>query len=218
MEDTTRFPGQPAIDTKSYLLYGENLVTVTYHVLVKTFEFHAILTNRRILLIDRDEQRKGVFAREIEIANLKNSYFEENEKGEPVLVLSIQVFPDETKTMKLSFPGRTGLDDPDIAGWSNLPGSGIPSRRQQPTPIQAEPLQKEPKEVAPIPPPHPVPAESARTLVRKPLIRRGISPETGLRIPPAHSGIVPAERFCSQCGEKLPDKARYCPFCGAQVR
>jgi hypothetical protein len=214
-------PIEPAL----YLGTRERLVTVTYNVVVKSFRFHAILTDQRILLIDHDEQKPGVFARELLRPLLKNCFFEENERGEPVLVLSVQTLPDEQKTMKLTFSGRAGIEAPDMAEWLSLAGSaaGAPSNRSAAMPgntaVSPESAQIMNHSLAFAANHRTVPRDQPRSVqIRKPSFRRGGSfrPDVPVLLPDIRT--APDVRFCHQCGEKIIQNARFCPFCGASVK
>lgn len=225
MNETPDTTGAGHIDPALYLGQRERLVTISYNVVVKSFRFHAILTDQRILLIDHNEQKPGVFARELLRTTLKTCFFEENESGEPVLVMAVQTLPDEQKTMKLTFSGRTGIEDADMAEWLPLAGSaaGAPSAYNTPGQVDMT-TSPEPGRIAThahtftsdqrtraLNPPRSV-------QIRKPSFRRGgvFRPELPVLQPDIKA--TPEVRFCHQCGENIIRNARFCPFCGASVK
>jgi len=124
---------------------------------VKKFFFHAYLTNQRIFLIDTQEKKVKVTAKDIPRDTIAGSVIEYSESSDPVLVLSLKSADDEIKTMKLIFI-QNGMDRSDeIDEWISLlheqgqqkktPAQTIeelPEHREEPAPVQPEkPLQKQ---------------------------------------------------------------------------
>ena len=225
MNETPDTNGAVRIEPALYLGPRERLVTVSYNVVVKSFRFHAILTDQRILLIDHGEQKPGVFARELLRPTLKSCFFEENESREPVLVLVVQTLPDEQKTMKITFSGRTGIEDADMAEWLPLAGSTAGTPSAYTTPVQVD-MAASPEPVRITNHAYAFTSEQrTRALnpprsvqIRKPSFRRGgvFRPEVPVLQPDTKA--TPEVRFCHHCGENIIRNARFCPFCGASVK
>jgi hypothetical protein len=140
-----------------YLQPGEQVLIGSLNIAVKKFFFHAYLTNQRIFLIDTQEKKVKVTAKDIPRDTVAGSIIEYSESSDPVLVLSLKSADDEIKTMKLIFI-QNGMDRSDeIDEWISLlqeqgqpkkiPAQTmeeIPEPLEEPEPVQAEkPLQKQ---------------------------------------------------------------------------
>ena len=140
-----------------YLQPGEQVLIGSLNIAVKKFFFHAYLTNQRIFLIDTQEKKVKVTAKDIPRDTIAGSIIEYSESSDPVLVLSLKSADDEIKTMKLIFI-QNGMDRSDeIDEWISLlqeqgqqkkiPAQTIeeiPEPLDEPEPVQAErPQQKQ---------------------------------------------------------------------------
>ncbi len=103
-----------------YLQPGEQVLIGSLNVAVKKFFFHAYLTNQRIFLIDTQEKKVKVTAKDIPRDTIAGAIIEFSESSDPVLVLSLKSTDDEIKTMKLVFI-QGGMDRSDeIDEWITL--------------------------------------------------------------------------------------------------
>ncbi|WAC05701.1 MAG: zinc-ribbon domain-containing protein [Methanoregula sp.] len=104
----------------AYLQPGEQVLIGSLNISVKKFFFHAYLTDRRIFLIDTQEKKLKVTAKDITLDTISGSIVEFSEASDPVLVLSIRSADDEIKTMKLVF-AQNGVDrSSEIDEWITL--------------------------------------------------------------------------------------------------
>ena len=138
-----------------YLQPGEQELIGSLNIAVKKFFFHAYLTNQRIFLIDTQEKKVKVTAKDIPRDTIAASSIEYSENSDPVLVLSLKSADDELKTMKLIFV-QNGMDRSDeIDEWIILlqeqgqskksPEPAVeelPESREEPAPVQPEKLTK----------------------------------------------------------------------------
>ena len=158
-EKGSKSPGIPQQDPESdeeeeggisvYLQSGEQVLIGSLNIAVKKFSFHAYLTNQRIFLIDTQEKKVKVTAKDIPRESIVGSSLEYSENSDPVLVLSLKSADDEIKTMKLIFI-QNGLDRSDeIDEWITLLKEQAPSKK---TPAHVE---KEPPEEKDEQPPAP---------------------------------------------------------------
>ena len=132
----------------AYLQPGEQVLIGSLNVLVKKFFFHAYLTNQRVFLVDTQEKKLKVTARDVPLSTISGSIVEFSENSDPVLVLSIRSADDEIKTMKLVFAGN-GLDrSSEIDEWVELLNEQIqPKKQRKPTEKrQPEPSPERPEE------------------------------------------------------------------------
>ncbi len=103
-----------------YLHPGEQVLIGSLNVAVKKFYFHAYLTNQRVFLIDTQEKKVKVTAKDIPRDTIAGAIIEFSESSDPVLVLSLKSTDDEIKTMKLIFI-QNGMDRSDeIDEWITL--------------------------------------------------------------------------------------------------
>src|SRR5512145_428835 len=73
----------------AYLQPGEQVLIGSLNVSVKKFFFHAYMTDKRIFLIDTQEKKLKVTAKDVPRNTLAGSIIEFSENSDPVLVLSI---------------------------------------------------------------------------------------------------------------------------------
>jgi hypothetical protein len=140
-----------------YLQPGEQVLIGSLNIAVKKFFFHAYLTNQRIFLIDTQEKKVRVTAKDISRDTIVGSISEFSENSDPVLVLSHKSVDDEIKTLKLIFV-QNGMDrSSEIDEWINLlhekdkpkkasspPVEDIPKQKEEPAPVEPEkPVQKQ---------------------------------------------------------------------------
>ena len=131
---------------------GEQVVIGALNVSVKKFFFHAYLTDQRIFLVDTQEKKLKVTAKDIPRNTIAGSNVEFSENSDPVLVLSIRSATDEeVKTMKLVF-AQNGMDrSAEIEEWISLLQDGHPVRKapKRPAPPAERPVMAEEEPVAP---------------------------------------------------------------------
>ena len=90
------------------------------NISVKKFSFHGYFTDRRVFLIDTQEKKIKVTAKDIPRDTIVGSIVEVSENSDPVLVLSIKSVDDEIKTMKLVFT-QNGMDrTSEVDDWVGL--------------------------------------------------------------------------------------------------
>jgi len=129
----------------AYLQPGEQVLIGSLNVSVKKFFFHAYLTDRRIFLIDTQEKKLKVTAKDVARDTLAGSIVEFSENSDPVLVLSIRSPDDEVKTMKLVFV-QNGMDrTSEIDEWiALLHDEERPKKSARRPTTEPEPEEEEP--------------------------------------------------------------------------
>ncbi|MCX6688974.1 MAG: zinc ribbon domain-containing protein [Methanoregula sp.] len=99
---------------------GEQVLIGSLNISVKKFSFHAYMTNKRIFLIDTQEKKLKVTAKDVPRDTIVGSIVEFSENSDPVLVLSVKSIDDDIKTMKLVFT-QNGVDrSSEIDDWIAL--------------------------------------------------------------------------------------------------
>jgi hypothetical protein len=184
-----------------YLQPGEHVLIGSLNVSVKKFFFHAYMTDRRIFLIDTQEKKLKVTAKDVPRDTIAGSISEFSENSDPVLVLSIRSADDEIKTMKIVFV-QNGMDrSAEIDEWIALlhKADEPPARKKRPAaeepaeaepeeaparkkrPAAEEPAEAEPEDI-PVPPKAPVKSHElrptkkpVRDLEKQPPVKRLIS-------------------------------------------
>jgi hypothetical protein len=163
-----------------YLQPGEQVLIGSLNVTVKKFFFHAYMTDRRIFLIDTQEKKLKVTAKDIPRDAIAGSTIEFSESSDPVLVLSIKSPDDEIKTMKIVFV-QSGMDrSSEIDEWMTLLHEKDASKKEK-KPKQERPVEPA-EEPEPVRPERPAPREEmhpAKKPVKdheKPPMKRDVTP------------------------------------------
>lgn len=164
---------------------GEQVLIGSLNITVKKFFFHAYLTNQRIFLIDTQEKKLKVTAKDVPRDTVAGCIVEFSENSDPVLVVSIRSPDEEVKTMKMVFV-QNGMDrSAEIDEWIALlqeeepgkkpkrrPAQRAPEPEQEPEPEPEPELEPEHEEEKPEPevrpPPRPPRQKPELRPVRKP--------------------------------------------------
>jgi hypothetical protein len=160
----------------AYLQQGEQVLIGSLNVSVKKFFFHAYLTDRRIFLIDTQEKKLKVTAKDIPLETITENSVEFSENSDPVLVLSIRSADDEIKTMKLVFTGN-GMDrSAEVDEWVEILNEQTQPKKHKKPSVQKHTARQpeareevpddEPEEEEKIPEPHNVPKSPVRDEIR----------------------------------------------------
>jgi hypothetical protein len=202
-----------------YLHPGENLRVCSSDIQIKKFRFEAYLTNKRLFLIDQNDRKSGITAKEIPVQSIISSYLEESPAREPVLVLSVRTSDDDIRTMKMALV-HTGEDRArEAEEWvhliSQVVSAAVPGRIQAPEPVTApEARTLSDTMVFPVSRPSPAPAgKQDAQLPVKPVKAPSAASGAATAPPSSTAQIV----YCYHCGKKLPGNANFCPFCGTRV-
>ena len=138
-----------------YLQPGEQVLIGSLNVSVKKFFFHAYMTDRRIFLIDTQEKKLKVTAKDVPRNTIAGGIVEFSENSDPVLVLSIRSPPDDDiKTMKIVFV-QNGMDrSAEIDEWISLLHKEDEPARKPPRPVPEEPAEPDVEKEPPRPKAH----------------------------------------------------------------
>jgi hypothetical protein len=137
---------------------GEQVLIGSLNISVKKFTFHAYLTDRRIFLIDTEEKKLKVTAKDVPRDTVVGSIVEFSENSDPVLVLSVKSVDDDIKTMKLVFT-QHGVDrSSEIDDWiALLHDKEKPKKFPKAAPVEVNPeSEEEPEDEEPVRVPEPV--------------------------------------------------------------
>jgi hypothetical protein len=137
MADDAEMEDEEGGGLSAYLQPGEQVLIGSLNVSVKKFFFHAYLTNKRIFLIDTQEKKLKVTAKDVPRDTIVGSIVEFSESSDPVLVLSIRSGDDDIKTMKLVF-AQSGTDrSGEIDEWIGLLQEAEAPKKSRKPPVQA---------------------------------------------------------------------------------
>ena len=213
----------------------ESILLRTQGIFVKSIPFEGILTNKRIILVDR--ATNILPQKEIPLVTLKDFQAGENAIRDQIITLSVMTKTGETRQMILTFSRQTGgnrikerddwlrvLKENTSSSFEQVIRKVIPGVGQSPkkTTRAAPPR----IEVISSPVSHNVPA-AEKTAVKKE--GEDIAPiKKIIKTSPAPSSSSSAVKefdasppgfgtYCSRCGNRVPDGSRFCNRCGSQI-
>jgi len=164
-----------------YLQPGEQVLIGSLNVSVKKFFFHAYMTDRRIFLIDTQEKKLKVTAKDVPRDTIAGGIVEFSENSDPVLVLSIRSADEDVKTMKIVFV-QNGMDrSAEIDEWISLLHKEDEPARKPTRPVPEKPAEQEEEKELPKPKTHVKNQElrptkkPAKELEKQPPVKRLIS-------------------------------------------
>ncbi|HUU76106.1 MAG TPA: zinc ribbon domain-containing protein [Methanoregulaceae archaeon] len=214
---------------EQYLKAGEELLVCATDVQIKKFLFEVYLSDRRLFLVDQNEKKQGVFAKEIPVHSIVEGYLEQSPSQEPVLVLSIRTSDDDLRTMKMTFMHAGEDRTSEVEEWIHLIQHGrrgtVEEPKSAPETVQATPFiapqardfsetmvfPSPPMKVKDIHPP--VQEEPAAAPIQPPVMQQRAEPPAMGTGKATHTLIT----FCYHCGRRLPPNANFCPFCGTRM-
>ena len=213
----------------------EKVLLRTPGVYVKSIPFEGVLTNKRILLIDR--VKNLLPQKEIPLVTIKGIEPGENAIRDQVITLSVLARSGETRQMILTFSRQTGgnrirernewvkmLKENTSSSFDQVIRKVIPGVGQAPK--KPDHMVSPRIEVISSPVSQNVPA-AAKTTVKKEI--ESIHPiKKIIESPPdsAPSSTVGEEfeasvpsfgTYCSRCGNRVPDGSGFCNRCGSQI-
>jgi len=202
------------------LYNDESILVKTPDVFVKSIPFEAILTNKRIILVDR--KKDLIPAKDILLATIRDVEPSENAIRDQIITLSIITNTGGTRQVVLTFSrhaggGRKRERDQWVKVLRELTSSPlqkafrkvIPAFDQAPKTIQHEPALPPRIEIM------------SRSGVKKEI--EGAFPikkivETTYTPPkPVETTSLPNGFFCTRCGNRVPPESTFCNRCGTKV-
>ncbi len=220
----------------------EKVLVRTPGVYVKSIPFEGILTNKRIILIDR--AKNLLPPKEIPLVTIKEVEPGENAIRDQIVTLTVMAKTGETRQMILTFSRQAGgnrikerdawvriIRETPASSYDQVIRKVIPSPEQAPR--RTEPVPAPRYEVVPSPVRQPVtsagqdrPAGTAMDDF-SPIRRVAMSPAPAAppvappAAPPApavgQSGASDSGVFCPKCGNRVPAQSVFCNRCGSQV-
>jgi hypothetical protein len=211
----------------------ESVLLRTQGIFVKSIPFEGILTNKRIILVDR--VTNIIPQKEISLVTLKDFQAGENAIRDQIITLSVMAKTGETRQMILTFSRQTGgnrikdrddwmrvLKENTSSSFEQVIRKVIPGAGQTPkkTPRAAPPR----IEVISSPVSHNVPAAEKTAAMKggedsapiKKSIKAGPVPSTSA-VKDSDASPPGFGTYCSRCGNRVPDVSRFCNRCGSQI-
>jgi len=204
------------------LYSDESVVLNAQNVKVKSVSFEAVLTTRRLILVD--SKKHLIAPQEILLATLRDIEVGENAIRDPTIMLSIITNTGATRQMILTFSKTSGGERKrECDEWAKVLRQHTASTFQHPIMpdiarpsedsghVDAEPARPR-MEVTNIPA---VPAPKKKIEIARP-IKKII--ETAQPMPkPVEVTTLPTGSFCNRCGNRVPPESAFCNKCGTPV-
>ena len=197
----------------------ESVILQAHNIKVKSVVFEAVLTNKRLILIDG---KKGLIPpQEILIINIRTVDGGENAIRDPILTFSILSVGGTARQMILTFPRvASGERKRERDDWLKALAAQISSVDNYPViPDTTESDQSSSKSTV-ITPPLYSGSSAASSPKKKIEINRPIRNivESAPAMPrPIETTTLPIGSFCSRCGSRVPPESVFCNRCGTPV-
>ncbi|MDD1696288.1 MAG: zinc-ribbon domain-containing protein [Methanoregula sp.] len=204
--------GYPELDQ------DESIILETRNVKFKSISLDAILTNKRIILID--SKKNAIPPQDIPISSIRIVEMGENAIRDPFLLLILSSATGEKRQMVITFSRQAGAErrrecNEWVKQLDSLKAAMGPDVAPPDVPVQAE----EPEKPETSSPTRTVVA-SSRPVKKKIEIARPLSKiieKTPASPVPIETSSLPSGSFCSRCGNRVPLKSTFCNHCGTPI-
>ena len=212
-------------------LRSDEIVLVrTQGVYVKSIPFEGIITNKRIVLVDR--AKNLLPPKEIPLATIKDVDGGENAIRDPFITVTVITRSGETRQMILTFSRTAGGNrNPERDEWVKTLKENVSSSFEQVIRKGTPGFDQPHKSPKPVPSPrievNGAPAQPAGT---RPLPKKEMDTYQPIKkiIENAPSKIQTSAKepdtpsygygtFCSRCGNKVPEGSGFCNRCGSSI-
>jgi hypothetical protein len=203
------------------LYSDESVVLNAQNIKVKSVSFEAVLTTRRLILVD--SKKHLIAPQEILLATLRDIEVGENAIRDPTIMLSIITTTGATRQMILTFSKTSGGERRrECEEWAKVLRQHTSSTFQHPImPDSARPEDAAPADAAPSQPRMEVtnipvvPAPKKKIELARPMKK---IVETVPAMPkPVEVTTLPTGSFCNRCGNRVPPESAFCNKCGTPV-
>lgn len=213
----------------------EKILLRTPGVFVKSIPFEGILTNKRIILVDRAANLLP--QKEIPLVTIRDVEAGENAIRDQIITLSVLLRSGEKRQMILTFSRQTGgnrirerdawlkaLKEHTSSGFEQVVRKVIPGRGQPPK----KPGTSSSPRIRVIGSPHAQNVPPSGNLPEKQERPEVVPIKKIIEVPPAQASPEPRKNasftsspqlgtYCSRCGNRVPDGSGYCNRCGSRI-
>ena len=209
--------GYPELDQ------DESIILETRNVKFKSISLDAILTNKRIILID---SKKNVLPpQDIPLASLRIVEMGENAIRDPFLLLIMMSVTGEKRQIVITFSRLAGAERKrECNEWvkklDSLREAIVPDTYPADIPEQAGEPELTPEVSAPTPAPTRTVIAGTRPVKKKIEISRPLSKiieKSPVSPAPVETSSLPSGTFCSRCGSRVPLNSTFCNHCGTPI-
>jgi hypothetical protein len=216
----------------------EKVLVRTQGVYVKSIPFEGILTNKRIILMDR--AKNLLPPKEIPLVTIQEVEPGENAIRDQIITLSVMAKTGETRQMILTFSRQAGgnrIKERDV--WVRIikenasssfdqvirkviPGPEPVQRRVEPAAGPRYEVVHSPAQQQPATPSReyrqPATTTDDMTPVRRPVTASPVLPaQPSPAVRPFDASAPGTSVFCSKCGNKVPSGSVFCNRCGSPI-
>jgi hypothetical protein len=211
--------GYPELDQ------DESIILETRNVKFKSISLDAILTNKRIILID---SKKNVLPpQDIPLTSIRIVEMGENAIRDPFLLLILSTVTGEKHQLVITFSRLAGAERKrECNEWvkklDSLREAIVPDSYPADIPVQVEEPELKSEVSAPAPAPAPTRTVIAgtRPVKKKIEISRPLSKiieKSPVSPVPVETSSLPSGTFCSRCGNRVPLNSTFCNHCGTPI-
>ncbi len=197
----------------------ESIILKTPNVFVKSIPFEAILTNKRVILIDR--KKDLIPPKDILLATLRDIESGENAIRDQIINLSIITNTGETRQVVLTFSREAGGNrkrerDEWVKALKQLTSSSFQQAVRKVIPVfDQEPRPK--SQETPVPKIEITSRPSAKKEIESVQPIKKIVEMSNAPPKPIETTSLPQGMFCSKCGNRVPADSVFCNRCGAKI-
>lgn len=200
---------------------GEQVLLRTQGIHVKSIPFEGILTNRRIILVDR--AKNIIPTKEIPLATVQGIETGENAIRDQILTLSVMAGSGEMRQMILTFSRTQGGNRArERDEWARFIRESMSAPVDQ---VQKRAAPSAPPRIEVVNSPASPPGGVARKVPVKRVVETGVYEQPAAAPAPAP---VPASRqpdlsssgegvFCTRCGNRVSTESAFCDRCGSPI-
>jgi hypothetical protein len=197
----------------------ESIILKTPNVFVKSIPFEAILTNKRIILVDR--KKDLIPPKDILLATIRNIEPGENAIRDQIISISIITGTGETRQVVLTFSREAGGNrkrerDEWVKALKQLTSSSFQQAVRKVIPVfDQEPRPK--SQETPVPKIEITSRPSAKKEIDAVQPIKKIVEMSNAPPKPIETTSLPQGMFCSKCGSRMPANSVFCNRCGTKI-
>ncbi len=230
LTNSTEVPGSVSFMGDPELRSDESVILRTQGIFVKSIPFEGILTNKRIILVDK--AKNLLPQKEIPLVTIKDIDAGENAIRDQIITLSIVARSGEIRQMILTFSRQTGgnrIRERDA--WAKalkenisssfeqvirkvIPGRGpAPRKPERTVPPRLEIISPGSRNIPPAP--KTVKADTSPQVKISESTRSPAPVSAGERVPERNAPGFGT--YCSRCGNRVPEGSGFCNRCGSPI-